>query len=180
MRIIVDICLVINIIFLIACYKWRWLARYQIYFVILDRISHAFIPSEEIRGLHPFIFCVEGHLLIVTTYCDSLLSVYMVIILVYSEMIFVVHFFYNRPFGLPEFFMSTAYAILTTLIILGTIAGFEHVSSLYHRISETAQENLNLLNAMHEGLIIFRKPKSMENGERVAIFCNKPAYKIIK
>ena len=180
MRVIVETFLVINIIFLTACYRWRWLAKYQIYFVILDRICFAFIPSDEMRGLHPFIFCTNGALLIILTYCGSLLSVYTLIATVYFEMIFVVYYAYDRPIGLADLAMVTSYAIVVMMLILGVAAIIEHVSSLYHRLSSTAVENLKLLNAMHEGLIIFRKPKTMMNGERTPMFCNKSAYKVIK
>ena len=180
MRVIVETFLVINIIFLTACYRWRWLAKYQIYFVILDRICFAFIPSDEMRGLHPFIFCTNGALLIILTYCGSLLSVYTLIATVYFEMIFVVYYAYDRPLGLPELAIIIPYAIFTMMFILGVAASLEHVSLLYHRLSSTAVENLKLLNAMHEGLIIFKKPKRMMNGERTPMFCNKSAYKVIK
>ena len=108
------------------------------------------------------------------------MSVYLVTAIVYFEMIFVVYYAYDRPLGLPEFLVSTTYAIMTMMFILGICASFEHVSSLYHRISSNAMENLNLLNGMHEGLIIFKKPTSVANGERTPMFCNKPAYKVIK
>lgn len=76
------------------------------------------------RGLHPFIFCANGILLYIVHECGSTLNLYLVIALIYFEMIFVVHYAYDRPLDAPEFVMCTIYLIMTALMIMSISASF--------------------------------------------------------
>ena len=49
-----------------------------------------------------------------------------------------------------------------------------YVSDLHTRLATTNIENEKLLDGMHEGLLILSK------NDRKAMFCNKPAQKLIK
>ena len=158
MRFIANFLPLINIPLLVATYKWRWLGRLQIYIVMIYRVCFALIPSGEMRGLHPFLHCVNGVLLFLMHYCESLVSVYLLTFLMYFEMIFAVYIAYDRHLGMADLAMCTIYAFAALAFILSLSAGIEHVSSLYHRMKFMNQENSKLLNGMHEGLLIISKP----------------------
>ena len=100
MNIIVHTLMVIDIVFMIACYKWRWLAAFQIYFVILTRLFICFIPTSASRGMHPFIHCVMSFVIFIAHYCGSIWNIYSLLALTCFEMSFGVYVRFNRPFGL--------------------------------------------------------------------------------
>ena len=105
---------------MIACYKWRWLAAFQIHFILLSKIFMCFVPTEESRGLHPFIHCVNALVIFITHYCGSVWNIYSITIVACFEMSFGVHITYDRPFGLKEILIT----ILYTSVIFGIIAAF--------------------------------------------------------
>ena len=54
---------------------------------------------------------------------------------------------------------------------------FDHVSKLYMRLDFINEENLKLLNGMHEGVMIMSKP-SETSQESKLLFGNKSAQKV--
>ena len=94
------------------------------------RICFAFIPSEEMRGLHPFLACTNGVLSYLMLYCGSLWTFYFFTVLMYFEMIFSHYIAYNRDLGVSEFVMCTIFAFSSMVIMLAISAGIEFISSL--------------------------------------------------
>ena len=90
-----------------------------------------------------------------------------------------VYFAYKRDFGWVEAMMCTFYAIITFLVMALFGMVFEHISNLYKQLDFVNQENIKLLNGMHEGVLILSKPK-MFGGERELLFGNKSAFKVFK
>ena len=150
--------LVIDLIVMIACYKWRWLASTQIYFLLLIRILFVFIPNNASRGLHPFSHCCNSILTFFTHYCCSHINIYVISVVNIFEMSFGYYFAYDRQFGLQEGLLCTFYAIITIMIMVSLSAAFEYFSSLHIHIAFMNVENDKLLNGMHEGLLILNKP----------------------
>ena len=84
-------------------------------------------------------------------------------------------------FGATPSFLPTSvwYAIITFLFMVLAGAVFEHISKLYMKLDFVNEENIKLLNGMHEGVLIMSKPK-MFSGERELLFGNKSAFKVFK
>ena len=158
MVIAVHVLLTTNIFLVIACYKWRWLAAFQIYFVLLSRVFFCFVPTAESRGMHPFLHCVNAIVLFIACYCGSVWNIYSLLITTCIELSFGVYIGYDRPYGPKEIILTTFYAIITFWIIAAFGAAFEQVSELYTRLDFTNAENIKLLNGMHEGVLILSKP----------------------
>ena len=66
--------------------------------------------------------------------------------------------------------MCTINAIVTFLFMALAGAVFEHVSKLYIKLDFVNEENIKLLNGMHEGVLIIC--------ERKIMFGNKSAFKV--
>lgn len=164
-RIATYVLLIIDFFFLLACYKWRWMASFQIYFELLSRILFAFVPTSTMRGLHPFIHCINSIMAFLVHYCGSILNIYAIFLVTIFEVYFGVHIAYDRHFGTPEAILTVLYVTITLLTIAALSALFEHISNLYIRLDFTNSENIKLLNGMHEGLLILSKPKHF-NGQR--------------
>ena len=54
--------------------------------------------------------------------------------------------------------MILVYAAVTCFLMAVLAAIFEHVSQLYMQLDFINEENLKLLNGMHEGVLIISKP----------------------
>ena len=78
----------------ILCIKFRWLARYHIYFVLTTRVMFTFVPTSAYRGMHEFIHCVNAIVVFVAHYCGSVLNIYCLTLVIIFEMFFSVHFAY--------------------------------------------------------------------------------------
>ena len=63
-------------------------------------------------------------------------------------------------------------------LIIATIGGmvFVHISEIHEKLHFTNEENIKLLNGMHEGVLILERDPSVEND---VMFCNLPALKLI-
>ena len=94
-------------------------------------------------------------------------------------MIWGVHFAYERDFGWVEALMCTFYAIITFLVMALFGVVFELISNLYKQLNFVNEENIKLLNSMHEGVLIMSKSKIFD-GERELLFGNKSAFKVFE
>ena len=154
---------------MVACYKCRWLAAYQIYFVFLTRLAICFIPTSASRGMHPFLHCINTFVIFIANYCGSVWTIYTLMILTSFEMSFGFYVGYDRLFGMKEIIMTILFAIMTFLIMATFGVAIELVSELYLRLDFTNAENIKILNGMHEGVLILSKP-ILSNDKRNHMF----------
>ena len=73
--------------------------------------------------------------------------------------------------------MCVAYAAFAFILMAAFGALFDHVSKLYMRLDFINEENLKLLNGMHEGVMIMSKPGE-DCEESKLLFGNKSAQKV--
>ena len=137
---------------------------------MMSKIFFVFVPSASYRGLHPFIHCVDAIVVYLGHYCGSVLNIYCIIVVTYLEMIWGCYIAYDRDFGPQEAILCTINAIVTFLFMALAGAVFEHVSKLYIKLDFVNEENIKLLNGMHEGVLIIC--------ERKIMFGNKSAFKV--
>ena len=77
--------------------------------------------------------------------------------------------------------MSTIflYAGLTfAFLVIITIGGMVivHITEIHEKLHFTNEENIKLLNGMHEGVLILRHEPGVQND---VMFCNLPALKLV-
>ena len=94
-----HVVLMVYLLNCILCFKFRSLARYNIYFVLTTRIMFTSIPTPTYRGFHEFIHVVNSLSAYLGHYCGSYLNMYFITLVLCFEMVFSVHFAYNREFG---------------------------------------------------------------------------------
>ena len=143
----------------------------------MTRVLFIFVASASYRGLNPFIHCVNAVVVYLAHYCGSVLNIYCITIVVCLEMVWGVYLAYDRDFGWLEAIMCTMYAIITFLFMALAGAVFEHISKLYMKLDFVNEENIKLLNGMHEGVLIMSKPIIL-GGKRELMFGNKSAFKV--
>lgn len=95
-------------------------------------------------------------------------------------------------FGINLFFDIFAYnrelTATKTLLFLVLILAFffgvivctsviVHISNVHEKLRLTNEENMKLLNGMHEGILILAK--TLEQPSAI-MFCNRPAHKLIR
>lgn len=85
---------------------------------------------------------------------------------------------YNKDLGPKQVVMYTCSVVGFFLVFSLIFTTINIVSKLWKQLRFANQENMKLLNNMHEGLIILKKPEK-EGGERPVMFCNKPAQKLL-
>ena len=158
MVIAIHIVMMLYVVSCIFCIKFRWLAHYHVYYILITRVLFPFVPTAEYFGVHPFLHCVNAIVVYLAHYCGSVYNIYCITIVTLFEMVFGVHIAYNREIGWKEALMVIVYAIITFFLMAAFGAVFDHVSQLYSRLDFINDENMKLLNGMHEGVLILSKP----------------------
>ena len=78
-------------------------------------------------------------------------------------------------------FLTSSLLTCIGFLVFQTVMGmlFVHVSGVHEQLHFANEENVKLLNGMHEGLIILSKQPSVEVSQSTLMFHNKPAKKLI-
>ena len=129
------------------------------------------IPTSTSRGIHPFSHYVNSCVAFLGFYCGSPTNIYTLTVLTTFELNFGFYIAYDRHYGMQEGLMCGCFTIMTLITLAALSAAFEHISSLYIRLDFINDENIKLLNGMHEGLLILSKPSTFD-GDREKMFCN--------
>ena len=84
---------------------------------------------------------------------------------------------YNRD--LTVMAVTIGFTLLIMFLIAATTFGmvFLHISDVHGLLQFSNEENIKLLNGMHEGILILNKSKEKRLGQ--VMFCNRPAQKLI-
>ena len=182
----VLICLLMSTIFIsILCYKWRGLAALCLYIECVMRTVVWFIPNSYNEELGPVDLTMNSTLYFVTFYCDRPDHLIFGTVHLTVEIFFGFHYAYiqRKPLTIGNFtldiFMIGIYFVCTAVVGMA----FIYTVDLRSTVIETNQENVKLLNGMHEGLVVLQK-RQHSNGQRTQaeqrniMFCNKPAQKL--
>ena len=175
-RFALQILIVAGSILDIACLKWRHIANWLLYHECLLRcvallIRNRFAQENSIIDI-TMLFVWIG----VCQYCDSgrqiiCLTVSLAFHLVFDSLA------YNRD--LTVMVVTIGFTCLIGFLIAATTFGmvFLHISDVHGLLQFSNEENIKLLNGMHEGILILNKSTEKRLGQ--VMFCNRPAQKLI-
>ena len=149
----------------VACFKWRWLADYNVYLHFLFVINLYTIPAIKINlsEMYLSMVCMFEFLLFGTDQVGQLL--------------FITFAHLCLTFGLKCTIYDEKLSLHLVVIKLAMVVGafvinallsmmLLYIQSFHSRIKSLAKENTKLLDAMHEGLLILTK-----SGHE-SMFCN--------
>ena len=86
-------------------------------------------------------------------------------------------FAYNRELTAAKILL---FLVVIIFFFFGTIvctSVIVHISNVHEKLRLTNEENMKLLNGMHEGILILAK--TLEQPSTI-MFCNRPAHKLIR
>ena len=159
----------------IACIKWRGIANCFIYLECLTRIVATLIPNYANYEYTLIGWAMLFAFFFFCFYCDHGMQI------ICTTLTIAFHIFYdmaayNRVISASTIVLSVA--IVFGFLITQTICGMVivHVSQVHEKLHYTNEENMKLLNGMHEGVLIL---KQAPDEPMTAIFCNRPAQKLI-
>ena len=162
----------------ILCFKWRFLADYFfaaenfIQFVAILHLSYANY-SEDFPMVYSRILGLWILLSISYRYEIILLALNTAFRLIMG-----IKIVYSRPLTNQDIVLYLLGSF--TLIVLCTLGNMMliFISELYQRLQVAEQASINLLNGMHEGILILSHTTSEESHN--FLYCNKSAQKMIK
>ena len=158
----------------ILCYKYRKLACAYIYIYVLKIILPRLLPNPEAQPYKtPFNFCFVMCAYNVFFYCDQpiILIIQPFIYLAYTNLGY--SWIYLESVGAFQVAYTFTVAILIMIVfsLMGT--GVIYVKELEGSLDSTNKENVKLLVAMHEGVLI------IDQSTKQVLFCNLPAEKLL-
>ena len=139
----------------ILCYKYRWLASAYIYLYVLKIILPRLLPNPEAQPYKTpfnfgFVMCAYN----LFFYCDQpiILILQPLIYLAYTNLGYV--WLYLEPFKAFQLVYTIAVAIVILIVFSLMGIGVIYVKELEGTLDSTNQQNVKLLDAMHEGVLI--------------------------
>ena len=157
----------------IIALRYREKARWIIYFEIIYMIIQSFVPynfGSVARSLQFFtIFLVY-----VGYSVDLKINSIFIIVLFFTLRVFNYPFMYNLE-RTPAYISTCVWECLILFFMCTNFSmNFTYLANLKVKISNLLEENLKLLNSMHEGLIVISKD------DRTLKFANKSAVHYLK
>ena len=109
-------------------------------------------------------------------YCDEGRQIFVTVATLAWNLFFTNYVSYDRDLTIGSFLISLFYVLVFLLccVLIGMI--IIHISSMHHKLLFANEENVKLLNGMHEGILII---ENTEDKASNVLFCNRPAQKLI-
>ena len=152
------ICLLMStMIISILCYKWRNLANLCLYIECVMRTVSWFIPNSYNETLGPVDLTMNSTIYFLTFYCDRPDHLVFAAVHLAVEIFFGCHYAYmHQVLTIGVFTMDII--MIVTYFVCTAFAGMVliYLEDLRTTVNETNEENVKLLNGMHEGLLVLQ------------------------
>lgn len=177
-RVMVKANVLVTMIVCILCYKWRSLGNAFIYLEMLLHLSAMFFPNS--KNLHAtFHFnTYEAFANCASLYTNQPVTIYLYTATLMAINIFGTNIAYGKQLGIKEMVIYALSGVLFFFVFSSIFVTINVVIKLWHRLRFANQENMKLLNNMHEGLLILGKPEEGSE-DRPIMFCNQPVQKLL-
>ena len=174
-KIMLSLTVIVGAILNALCFKWRWMANMLIYHDCLLRIVISFKLNHVSYSQSNIQYAMFFGINFVCLYCDEGRQIIAMVATLAWHLFITNYVGYSRELTTISFVVSVAYVIVFLLCL--TLAGMViiHFSSLHRELLFTNEENVKLLNGMHEGVLIIENSDTAKN----VFFCNRPALKMI-
>ena len=177
-RVLIKIIVGITAVTCVLCYKWRWLGKSFIYLEMCLHISAMFFPNSKNYHSTFYFNTYEAFANCAALYTNQPITIYMYTFTLIMANFFGTNIAYSKPLGFKEVIIYIAAVVFFFLSFSCFFTSVNIVIKLLRRLQIVNEENTKLLNNMHEGLLILRKP-DQNNDRRSVMFCNKPAEKLL-
>ena len=152
------ICLLMStMIISILCYKWRNLANLCLYIECVMRTVSWFIPNSYNETLGPVDLTMNSTIYFLTFYCDRPDHLIFAAVHLTIEIFFGCYYAYtHQVLTISVFTMDIL--LIGTYFVCTAFAGMVliYLEDLRTTVNETNEENVKLLNGMHEGLLVLQ------------------------
>lgn len=147
----------LSIVLCLLCFKWRHLANLILYLECLIRIFALFIPVNQMESKTSLQHGQEFGLLFFIYYCDKRAHIF-ALIATLTVVVFLpqsVVYMSALTWGEAVVNVLTIIVVFTGMIMSGMV--LIYISRLHCQLEVCNEENVKLLNGMHEGLLIFNE-----------------------
>ena len=161
----------------IICFKKPYYGHLAIYHECLLQFVETLIPSDRLFQ-SPFyaIYCFFG-LAFASFYCLKWKSIFVMMLTIIFQ-IFYSDLVYFRELTVARVLMNTAGIVLFIGSLCLWNMVFLYFIELNRQVDEVNNQNIKLLNGMHEGLIILGKPEEVGALRKIKL-CNHSALKLV-
>ena len=173
-RFLVKILVVAGILLDLLCIKYRNLANMYMYLECFTQWIVTFIPNYASYESDVIGYSMIFALFFLLFYNDDGKHIICSTLTMAWHVSFALFVAYNRPYTLLDILFNSGVVIgfLILQIILGMI--IVHMSKIHSSLFLANEEHINLLNGMHEGILILSRE------DQSVMFSNKPTQKLIR
>ena len=173
-KILIQMTIVCNIVLDIACYKYRFLAQTILHYESFVLLIWTMVPTKYNADLYGFNNVKDNFFACLVWYCDSGAQLITNVFCVNLNL-FIVQFLYGQEITVFMLLGKIAVVMQYYLAVNAFALLITYIQDIHRRLTSTNEDNIKLLNGMHEGLLILSKN---EQSPRV-MFCNTPVKRII-
>ena len=168
MRFLLKGLVVGGVILDLFCIKYRHLANIFLYLECLTRLIVTFMPNYASYEYDDIGYIVLFVLTFLMFYNDDGKQIFCSTLTMAWHMFFALFVAYKRPYILIEIFFNLGLVLgyFFLQIIIGMI--IVHISKIHSSLFLANEENVKLLNGMHEGVLI------LSYEDQSVMFSNKP------
>lgn len=179
LRLLLKVIVIIGLLHAIVCIKWRKLANLILYYECFTRILVTFIPNFGSYKYTDTEYVTLFTVIFIFVYCDEGKQIITITLTLAWHLYFGLLVAYVKPFtvGIFVFYLAYIFAFITLVTLVGMI--ITHISTVNEKLHFTNQENVKLLNGMHEGLLILGSKSNEQEDINSIMFCNRTAQKLI-
>lgn len=164
---------------LVLSLKWRNFSQSFIYIECVVRIIVTFFPNSNSYFKRPYMVLWMSVSSLLGLYCDSKLSCVFLVLTSTFELYFGINILYSKPMNFMTHVTYLMAILILAIYCVFFILSINYISQLHNKLDFANSENVRLLNGMHEGVLIIKKPKQPDGSRRV-MFCNRPAEKLLQ
>ena len=171
LRVLLKVIVIIGAFLDVICYKKRSVADSFLYLECLTRIMASLIPNYASYGKTDIDYMIVFTIMFAALYSDQGWQIISSVATVVWHIFFTLYFCYYKP-------MSAATILVDITMIVAFFLGclfngiiVDYIAKINSELHNANEEKLNLVNGMHEGVLILSEDK--------VIFCNQPALKLV-
>ena len=158
----------------LLCFKWRRIGSYLVYTEMLINVASLFYPNTRNSNATFFSYRNVNIALFATGYCGQVTSIYFLTLTMIVQSYLGLNVIYLKPVEAISILVGIYYALSFLIQLTFLHAALSYISELQRQQNLANEEQIKLLNGMHEGLLILR------TCEQKILFCNKPAKSLLK
>ena len=169
-KIIIPIIIVVNLILDLACIKYRKLAQLFLYIESVTYLIMSLTPASQFLFMHAR--SAMYLIIFIALYCDSAVQIIVITVCFIVQNIIVQAVVYLKTIGIASEVLT---ALLCWLGITAIAMVITYIKEMHNTLHSANEDNLRLLDGMHEGLLILNKSEKNPS----ALFYNFAVKKII-